>query len=316
MFFNNFGVIMKLLVLLTFLLAFTATTLAVFNKTSINITNSTSVNFNKTVQENQNYTFNAYNVSDTTSLDANGTSKDIEDRITHGYTAYGGQFPYQAFLYIQKYDRASWCGASLIGSQWVLTAAHCTSAAISVIVYLGSILRYYGKSYTVSKENIIIHYGFDFNTLANDISLIRIPAVSLNSPYIQPIQLPAKSYSYNTYAYDTAIISGWGQTTDINYAGTDYLQWARVQVITNNDCIATYGSSFITNAKMCVSTRNGISSCYGDSGGPLVWEKSKVLIGVTSFLYSKQCELGTPAGFTRITSYLDWIKYYTGIYYT
>jgi secreted trypsin-like serine protease len=43
-------------------------------------------------------------------------------RITNGYTAIRGQFPWQVALLT---DTAWFCGGSLIDSQWVLTAAHC-----------------------------------------------------------------------------------------------------------------------------------------------------------------------------------------------
>jgi secreted trypsin-like serine protease len=47
---------------------------------------------------------------------------DLSLRITNGYTAYHGQFPWQVALFI---DKSAFCGGSLISSQWILTAAHC-----------------------------------------------------------------------------------------------------------------------------------------------------------------------------------------------
>jgi len=44
------------------------------------------------------------------------------NRITGGSPAAPGQFPWQAALHI---DNAYFCGGSLIGSLWVLTAGHC-----------------------------------------------------------------------------------------------------------------------------------------------------------------------------------------------
>ena len=50
----------------------------------------------------------------------------IDGRITNGKDAAEGQFPYQAGLSLRVNSfQSAWCGGSLIGSTWVLTAAHC-----------------------------------------------------------------------------------------------------------------------------------------------------------------------------------------------
>ena len=271
-----------------------------------------SVHVNEMLEENEGRIANGYNAEDILSAEVKDIHDESEGRITNGYTAYAGQLPYQAFLSIQTNKGYYRCGGSLIGSQWVLTAAHCTINAQSVTVYLGSIQRYYGTAYTVYRNNIIIHRNYNAYYKRNDISLIKIPAVNLNSPYIQPIKLPAISNYYSSYAGENVIASGWGQTSDTNYSGSAYLQWARMQVITNNVCAARFDN--IASSHICVATPRGVSTCFGDSGGPMVLENSKVLIGLTAFGPSS-CVSGYPTAFTRVTSYLDWIKYFTGISY-
>jgi secreted trypsin-like serine protease len=54
----------------------------------------------------------------------------------------------------------------------------------------------------------------------------------------------------------------------------------------------------------------------GDSGGPLVYLEEDgrfTEVGIVSFGSRAGCEKGYPTGFTRVTSYLDWIESNTGI---
>lgn len=73
---------------------------------------------------------------DLTLVDLNdGHTKDTKDnRIVNGQLAYDGQFPYQVGLSLKFLTSAtnSWCGGSVIGNIWVLTAAHCTDGLVSL----------------------------------------------------------------------------------------------------------------------------------------------------------------------------------------
>ncbi|XP_017012460.2 serine protease 1-like [Drosophila takahashii] len=240
----------------------------------------------------------------------------IEGRITGGSKASVGQFPYQVGLSLRVSALSSaWCGGSLIGNSWVLTAAHCTDGISSVTVYLGATVRTAAEvTATVSSSDIIIHSGWNSANLKNDISLIKIPSVAYTTN-IQAVKLPSIASSYSTYTGDSAIASGWGRTSDTSNSVANELYYVALTVIANSVCANTYGSSIVTSSNICVATPNGQSTCNGDSGGPLVLSSSKVLIGATSFGASAGCQKGYPAAFTRVTSYVDWIKSNTGISY-
>ncbi|XP_020809022.1 serine proteases 1/2-like [Drosophila serrata] len=235
----------------------------------------------------------------------------IEGRVTNGQNAVENQFPYQVGLSFSGSEGSWWCGGSIIDNSWVLTAAHCTSGASTVTIYYGATVRTSPKfTHTVSSSNWIQHANYLSLTLRNDISLIKTPSVTF-SVAVNKISLPAIASSYSTYAGQTAVASGWGLTSDTSTSVARDLQFAHLTVITNSVCQATYGSLVVTSKVICVDGSNRTSICSGDSGGPLALDGT--LIGVTSFGAEDGCEIGFPAGFTRVTSYLDWIKTNSGI---
>ncbi|EDW39494.1 GL13080, partial [Drosophila persimilis] len=132
---------------------------------------------------------------------------------------------------------------------------------------------------------------------------------------INKVALLSIASSYSTYAGDTAIASGWGKDSDAATSVTNTLQYSDFTVVTNAVCANTYGSLIITGSVICIATPNKISTCNGDSGGPLVQKSTNILIGVTSFVSSAGCESGAPAGFSRVTSFLDWIQSNSGVSY-
>lgn len=79
------------------------------------------------------------------------------------------------------------------------------------IVNYGSTERTGGKTATFNKESIIQHPEFEFKTLANDISLIKV-SLKLDGSAVA-IALPPRSSSYDTFADNFALISGYGSTT-------------------------------------------------------------------------------------------------------
>ncbi|XP_017017854.1 serine protease 1 [Drosophila kikkawai] len=239
----------------------------------------------------------------------------IEGRITNGKTATEGQFPYQVGLSFGSTSGSWWCGGSIIDNSWVLTAAHCTSGASSVTIYFGATVRTSAKvTQTVSSSRFIQHASYNSVVLRNDISLIKTDAVSFTT-YINKVELPAIASSYSTYAGQKATASGWGKTSDSASGVASTLQYYQFEVVSVATCQNTYGTLVASNSVICIATPNKISTCNGDSGGPLVLDSNKKLIGVTSFVSSAGCESGAPAGFTRVTSYLDWIKTNSGVSY-
>ncbi|XP_055841242.1 brachyurin-like [Episyrphus balteatus] len=243
-----------------------------------------------------------------------GTIRQSGGRITNGDVASVGQFPYQVGLALDMGKQSSWCGGTLISHEWIVTAAHCTVDADGVTVYLGATnikddnepgqQRVY-----VSKSGIFTHEEYDGTTITNDIALIKLPAPIEYNELIQPASLPKKSETYSTFVGDTVVASGWGKDSDSATSVSPVLNYIDTTVISSKTCNRYY-LGMITPNMICISGKDGRSTCNGDSGGPLVYQENgeNMLIGLTSFGISLGCEVGFPGVFTRITSYLDWIE--------
>lgn len=139
-------------------------------------------------------------------VDARG----LTPRVIRGKDAIDGQFPYQASLR-HKENNGLFCGASIISTRHLLTAAHCTQGTNSnplfVVAVVGSIDRRKGVTITLNK--ITPHEKWDGNRLLNDISLVRTVSEIIFSDTIQPIALPTQDLPDEN---DTAVVvSGWGK---------------------------------------------------------------------------------------------------------
>ncbi|XP_034657631.1 serine protease 1 [Drosophila subobscura] len=241
--------------------------------------------------------------------------KSVNGRITMGYPATEGKVPYIVSLVFSNANGGSWfCGGSIIGHTWVLTAAHCTNGASSVTIAYGSVRRQQPQfTHVVQQNDIQQHEAYSTKTLNNDISLIRTPHVDFWS-LVDKVELPRYEDRYNNYYGWWALLSGWGKTSD-DSGVSDYLNCVDIQIADNSVCESYYGSTTITPNHVCIATPENKGSCSGDSGGPLVLHDGNRQVGIVSFGSSAGCLSNSPKGMTRVTGYLDWIRDHTGISY-
>ncbi|XP_055846065.1 brachyurin-like [Episyrphus balteatus] len=243
--------------------------------------------------------------------------KAIEGRITNGEPAAEKQFPYQVGLMLYLDAGRAWCGGTLISNRWILTAAHCTDGINGVDVYLGATNRTdkteAGQQIIhVGKKYVFVHEQWDASQLVNDISVIKLPVEIEFNEYVQPASLPKLGDS-SLYTGEKTIASGWGRDSDAAKGASEILRWVEVPIMANNVCNRYYMGS-VKDTNICISTKGKKSTCNGDSGGPLVLnDGSNTVIGATSFGIVFGCEVEFPGVFTRVTSYLGWIKEKTGI---
>jgi coagulation factor 9 (Christmas factor) len=243
-------------------------------------------------------------------------------RIIGGEAVKPNSLPYQLLLIIK--DRAtndlSVCGGVLIAKNAALTAAHCTHGKS---LETHKIYLYSGKHKLKEREatqqsalakEIHQHKGYKPGKGVNDISLLRIdPPFRLDNA-TKPIELPSTNFKIDVSSgEEEAWVSGWGCTYE-NCNGAVSLELKKVQVpLQDNDkCKEAYGDQIIDSMLCAAPAEGGKDACQGDSGGPLVYldadhDFKPILIGIVS--WGEGCaQEGKPGVYTRVTSYLNWIK--------
>jgi len=236
------------------------------------------------------------------------------ENIVGGSEATPHSYPWMAALFV---DDSWFCGATLISDEWVLTAAHCAHDASEMKVMLGAHnvreAAEEGRLELITRD-FFTHEKYSQITLHNDLALVHLPEPVNFTNIIRPVCLPKHSESDEHWAHEDCQASGWGKPTDSATSISPELREVTVDTITNIACALEYPTVVNKNI-ICISGKNGKSTCNGDSGGPLHLVQDGVFkqIGITSFGSSLGCEIGMHAGFTRPASFLEWIETNTGI---
>lgn len=224
-----------------------------------------------------------------------------KNRIVGGTEATPGRYAYQATLF--NGSGAQVCGGTLIGSRYILTAAHCANEINRVNIGRHD-LADLGETYEdIDIETKIVHPEYDESTLNNDAMIVKLASDS-----------SAQVVTYDTGSSDTSegidvTVIGWG-TTSSGGADTDVLLEVELDIVSNSICGAQYGSSIITDQMICAA-RDGKDACGGDDGGPLIIAgsdaSSDVQVGIVSF--SSGCANPNYSGvYTRVSEVTDFIE--------
>uniref|UniRef100_A0A8C3BUD4 Neurotrypsin n=1 Tax=Cairina moschata TaxID=8855 RepID=A0A8C3BUD4_CAIMO len=241
-------------------------------------------------------------------------------RIIGGNKALRGGWPWQVSLRLKGFHRDTrlLCGATLISSCWVVTAAHCFKRfGVDVRRYLLRVGDYHTGvkdefERELPVERIVLHRNYWAGSNDNDIALVRMRGreghcLSFNH-HVLPVCLPDRKEKSDINR-QACIISGWGDTGK-SYSRT--LLQGVVPLLPREDCEARYGQKF-TNRMICagnLSEDKRVDSCQGDSGGPLMCQRSNgrwIILGITSWGYG--CgRKDSPGVYTKVSKYVPWIK--------
>ncbi|KAM4049934.1 neurotrypsin isoform 1-T1 [Anomaloglossus baeobatrachus] len=246
-------------------------------------------------------------------------------RIIGGRNSLRGSWPWQVALRLKSShsDGRLLCGATLISSCWVLTAAHCFKRygnnTRSYVIRVGDYHTLVPEEYEedIGIQQIIIHKDYRPDGSDYDIALIRLHGSTEQcvpfSTHVLPACLPMRRERPQKTA-SNCYITGWGDT---GRAYSRTLQQAGVTLLPKRICEERYRSRF-TGRMLCAGSpqeQKHVDSCQGDSGGPLVCERSGgnwVVYGVTSWGYG--CGMkDSPGVYTRVSSFIPWIKSLTNL---
>ncbi|CAO2641358.1 Transmembrane protease serine 9 [Lemmus lemmus] len=233
---------------------------------------------------------------------------DKPTRIVGGLSAMSGEVPWQASL---KEGSKHFCGATVVGDRWLLSAAHCFNhtKAEQVQVHLGttSLLGVGGSPVKLGLRRVALHPRYNPGILDFDVALLELARPLVFNKYIQPICLPLAIHKFPVGR--KCMISGWGNMQEGNATKPDILQKASVGIIEQKMCGALYNFS-LTDRMLCAGFLEGrVDSCQGDSGGPLACEETPgvfYLAGIVS--WGIGCaQAKKPGVYARITRLKDWI---------
>ncbi|XP_054252206.1 transmembrane protease serine 9 isoform X2 [Indicator indicator] len=229
-------------------------------------------------------------------------------KIVGGADACRGEVPWQVSL---QEDSRHFCGATIVGDRWLLSAAHCfnETSPEELEAHMGTTSLNGTDMHTVKVNitRVLLHPLYNPMLLDFDVALLELAWPLVFSKHIQPICLPAAGQEFPVGKQ--CIISGWGDLHEGNGTNSETLQKASVGIIEQETCNLLYNFS-LTDRMLCAGFLQGkVDSCQGDSGGPLACEMSPgvfYLAGIVS--WGIGCaQPFQPGVYSRITKLRDWI---------
>ncbi|KAF5922247.1 hypothetical protein HPG69_007135 [Diceros bicornis minor] len=256
-------------------------------------------------------------------------SRKLMARIFNGRPAQKGTNPWIAML--THRNGSPFCGGSLVGSNWIVTAAHCLHQSLdpedptlrnSDLLSPSNFKIIMGKHWRLrSDENeqhlgvkrIFLHPLYDPKTFENDVALVELSESPVLNNFVMPICLPEGPSQEGA----VVIVSGWGKQFLERFPET--LMEIEIPIVDHRTCQEAYApvKKKVTRDMICAGEKEGgMDACAGDSGGPMVTldrERGQwYLVGTVS--WGEDCGKKDRYGvYSYVYHNKNWIRRVTGI---
>jgi len=202
------------------------------------------------------------------------------------------------------------CGGTMIASNKVLTAAHCSqdrASRLFIVPGFYSFARQLSPSDVFLVSRVAVHPSYNSQTFSHDVAVLT----TLRSHSFTSAVLSGT----DKLVGDEGTVIGTGLTGTNPNRGVDILQEVEAPITSNGACNnaweAAAGIRPINAQMICAGfPRDGRGSCSGDSGGPLFVEVDgqRVVAGTVSFgLLACEQNRATQA-YARVSALTDFIR--------
>lgn len=186
------------------------------------------------------------------------------EAIFNGMHSDRGQHPFYVYVEVDRNNsNKQECGGTLIGNQFVITAAHCVDRLIDNVrlhfgVHQTKNIEEEGREIvTVHRDDIVIHPSFSRAYKHSDVAIIKLQEPVQHTPYIQSAQF-ASNCILDEFTDAVAVGSGFLNT---NGLAPEFLQWTPLSTVSKDDCNQVYPELRDSSEVFCVANQDYRSLC-------------------------------------------------------
>ncbi|XP_028657267.2 granzyme B(G,H)-like isoform X1 [Erpetoichthys calabaricus] len=233
-----------------------------------------------------------------------GHAASSRDWIINGREAKPNSRPYMAALYGGLETTRFVCDGFLIREDFVLTAAHCKEKSMIVKLGVHRLSKPMQAWQVIKVKETFTHPKYTLKPMRNDIMLLKLASPAKLNRNVSLLPLSERKDKDERTGM-SCFIAGWG-TNETGGSPSDVLMEADISITDQKECIEIWSKDLVTANMICARGARKQGICQGDSGGPMVCKKKS--IGIASFTGPNCNNPCYPNVYTRVSSYLVWIK--------